>query len=77
MNLESIAKAILIAGLGLTALGGLIWLAARLGLPLGRLPGDIRIKGENFSFHFPVVTGLLISVILTIVLNLMIRLIRK
>lgn len=77
MNLESIAKAILIAGLGLITLGGLIWLAARLGLPLGRLPGDIRIQGENFSFYFPVVTGLLISVILTVVVNLIIRLIRK
>ena len=36
----------------------------------GRLPGDIQIERENFRFHFPIVTSLIVSVILTIVLNL-------
>lgn len=36
-------------------------------LPLGRLPGDIHIERENFSFHFPLMTGLLISVVLTVI----------
>lgn len=40
---------------------------------LGRLPGDIHIERRNFSFHFPVVTSLLLSVILTILLNLFLR----
>jgi len=37
-------------------------------LPLGRLPGDIRIERENFSFHFPLMTGLVISVVLTLIM---------
>lgn len=37
-------------------------------LPLGRLPGDIHIERENFSFHFPLMTGLVISVVLTLIL---------
>jgi hypothetical protein len=41
------------------------WLA-RLGL--GRLPGDIRIEREGFSFYFPLTTGLIISVVLSIIL---------
>ena len=36
-------------------------------LPLGRLPGDIHIERENFSFHFPLMTGLLISIVLTVI----------
>lgn len=37
-------------------------------LPFGRLPGDIYIERENFSFYFPLVTGLLISIVLTLLL---------
>lgn len=36
--------------------------------PLGRLPGDIHIERENFSFHFPLMTGLLISIVLSLIL---------
>ena len=37
-------------------------------LPFGRLPGDIIIQRENFSFYFPLMTGLLISVVLSLIL---------
>ena len=37
-------------------------------LPLGRLPGDIHVERENFSFHFPLMTGLVISVVLSLIL---------
>ena len=40
---------------------------------LGRLPGDINIKRENFSFHFPIVTSIIVSIILSIVLYIMSR----
>ncbi|MBL8497869.1 DUF2905 domain-containing protein [Nitrosomonas sp. JL21] len=36
-------------------------------LPLGRLPGDIHIERENFSFHFPLMTGLLISIAVSLI----------
>ena len=40
---------------------------------IGRLPGDINVYGKNWSFHFPVVTGLIISLILTIIINILFR----
>jgi hypothetical protein len=46
---------------------GLLWpLLQKLGL--GRLPGDIVIERENFRFHFPIVTSLIISVVLSLIL---------
>ena len=37
-------------------------------LPLGRLPGDIRIEKDGFVFYFPIVTGIVISVVISLVL---------
>ena len=56
---------LIVAGLVLVA-GGLLWpLLARLGL--GRLPGDIAIRGEHGGFYFPIVTCILVSLVLTLV----------
>lgn len=65
--MSDVGKILVMIGLGIAALGGLIWLAGYLHLPLGRLPGDIRIERENFKFYFPLVTCLLISVVLTLI----------
>ena len=75
--MESIARYLMIGGIVLFLIGGGVYLAAKFGIPLGRLPGDIRIEGENGSFYFPVITSILISVILTIVLNVIVRLLKK
>ncbi len=72
--MENIARLLIIGGIILILLGGGIYLAAKLGIPFGRLPGDIRIEGKNGSFYFPVVTSLLLSIILTVVLNLIAKL---
>ncbi|HUT62746.1 MAG TPA: DUF2905 domain-containing protein [Anaerolineae bacterium] len=40
---------------------------------IGRLPGDITLRGRNWSFYFPVVTCLILSIILTLLLNLFFR----
>ena len=69
MDLVPLGKWIVILGLVLIAVGGLIWLLGRTGLPLGRLPGDVRIEGENLSCYVPIVTMIVLSVILTIVLS--------
>jgi hypothetical protein len=54
-------------GLMLVA-AGLLWpYLSRLGLGLGRLPGDIAIRGEHGSFYFPVVTCLVVSLVLSLV----------
>ena len=75
--MENIARFLIIGGVILILLGGGIYFAAKFGIPFGRLPGDIRIEGKNGSFYFPVVTSLLLSIILTIVLNLLARFLRK
>jgi hypothetical protein len=44
---------------------------------LGRLPGDIRLQGENVSCFFPLATSIIISLLLTLVLNIIIRLLNR
>jgi len=46
-------------------------IAVQLGLPLGRLPGDIIIRRGNGTFYFPIVTCLVVSVVLSIVVALL------
>ena len=75
--MENIARYLMLGGILLFLIGGGVYLAAKFGLPLGRLPGDIRIEGENGSFYFPITTSILVSVVLTIVLNVIVRLFRK
>ena len=75
--MENLARYIMLGGIVLFLIGGGVYLAAKLGLPLGRLPGDIRIEGENGSFYFPITTSILVSVVLTIVLNVIARWLRK
>ena len=63
--MDSLGRMLLIAG-AILALAGLALLVAdRLGPPLGRLPGDIRIERDGFQFHFPLGSCLLVSVVLS------------
>jgi len=75
--MENLAKYLVIGGVILILIGGGVYLASKFGLPLGRLPGDIHIEGQNGSFYFPVVTSILVSIVLTILLNIIVRLFRK
>lgn len=65
-------KILIYLGLGLTGLGLLLWGASRF-FPIGRLPGDIFVQREGFTFYFPLATSILISIILTILINLLRR----
>ena len=59
-------RALIVAGIVLLAIGlAWPWLSK---LPLGRLPGDLRIEREGFGFYFPLTTGLLISAVVSLVL---------
>lgn len=66
-------------GLTLVILGAILMTAGFLvifidKIPyIGRLPGDINVYGKGWSFHFPIVTGIILSIILTIILNLFFR----
>lgn len=75
--MESIGRFLMLAGILLFLVGGALFLAGKFGLPLGRLPGDIRIEGQNGSFYFPLATSILVSVVLTVLLNVLLRLFRK
>jgi len=68
--LRELGKLLLVFGIVLVVIGGLLTLGpklpGRLGR-LGRLPGDIIIRREQFTFYFPLVTCLLLSVILSLI----------
>jgi len=59
---------LIVCGLILLVLGVLVTLGQRLPIRLGRLPGDIVIRGKNSVFYFPIVTSLLLSIVLSLVL---------
>jgi hypothetical protein len=63
------AKLLIVIGLAIAALGAAMY----LGLPLGRLPGDILVRRGAVSFYFPLTTCVLVSVILTVLLALLRR----
>jgi len=65
-----LGKAILGIGAVLMVVGAVMMLAARLGLPLGRLPGDIAYKGRSVTVYFPLGTSILVSVALSALLYL-------
>ncbi len=71
--MQVFGKAILVIGLLLVFLGALVMLAARFGMPLGRLPGDFSYRGKNFSFYFPLGTSIAISVLLAVILYVISR----
>ncbi len=79
MDLGSAGRLLIIVGIGIALLGGLLLLLSRLPFlsSLGSLPGDIRIEGQNFTCIVPIVSMILLSVLLTIALNIIARLINR
>ena len=75
--MENIARWLVIGGIVLILIGGGVYLASRFGIPIGRLPGDIRIERGNGFFYFPIVTSCVLSILLTIILNVIIRFLNK
>lgn len=73
----TIGRLLMIAGLLLFATGALIYLVSRAGIPLGRLPGDLRLQNENLTCIVPLASMIIISVLLTIILNVAIRLLNR
>lgn len=60
-------------GLGLVVLGGLVVLLGRV-LDLGNLPGDLVYEGDDVRVYVPIATMIVLSVVLTLLLNLALRL---
>jgi hypothetical protein len=75
--LPSLAKIFLVIGIIFLVIAGLLYLAGRINLPLGRLPGDFQIQGKSFTCFIPLATSILLSILLSIVLTLFSRFIGR
>ena len=62
-------KLLVILGLVIAGVGLLVM----LGVPVGRLPGDVTVKRGNFTFYFPLATSIIASIFLTLLLSLLRR----
>ncbi|RKX56549.1 MAG: DUF2905 domain-containing protein [Thermodesulfobacteriota bacterium] len=71
-ELSGLGKFLILIGIFLVLIG--IFLTYLPKIPyMGKLPGDIYIKKGNFTFYFPLATCILLSIILTIILNILLR----
>ncbi|GAA4740908.1 DUF2905 domain-containing protein [Flavisolibacter ginsenosidimutans] len=73
MNQQT-GKYIIVFGAFIVVVGAIVYFFGNKLHWLGRLPGDIRIEKENFRFYFPLTTMILFSVLLTLIINLVRRL---
>ncbi len=76
MGLDGLGRLLIFLGIALVILGGLVLLAGRVPF-LGRLPGDLVWERPHFRLYLPLATSLLVSLGLTIALNLILRLFSK
>ena len=74
--MKSLGMLLLIVGCVIAAVGLVLLVAPKIPW-LGNLPGDIHYRGKNTEFRFPVVTCIVVSVVLTVVLNVAMRLFRR
>jgi hypothetical protein len=68
--MPSLGKFLVIFGIVIAALGLLLIIAPKVPW-LGRLPGDILIRKKNFTFYFPIATSIVLSIVLTVLINLL------
>ncbi len=69
---DSFGKTLIYLGVILVIVGVVLHYGGKF-FSFGRLPGDIHWEKGNFSFHFPIVTSLILSILLTVILNLFTR----
>ena len=69
MDAQQIGRGLMVFGAVLLAIGAALYFGGRV-LPLGQLPGDFHFGGENWSVHFPLATCAIISIVLSLFLNL-------
>ena len=76
MDGDLLGRVLLTMGLVLTLIGALVMLGARLPF-LGRLPGDVSVRWDGGGLFFPIVTCLVLSILLTVGLNILLRLLHR
>jgi len=77
MDFVQIARLLVLFGVVFLVTAGLLYLFSRLELPLGRLPGDLIIRRDNFTCVIPLATSLILSLVLTLLFNLLVRMLNK
>jgi hypothetical protein len=75
-NMEGLGKILLIVGGTIVVLGLLLVFSGHIPF-LGKLPGDLFIKKDGFSFYFPIVTLLILSILITIIVNVVLHFLNK
>jgi hypothetical protein len=75
--MEEVGKILIYTGIFLVLIGIVIMVVSKWSIPIGKLPGDICIKKDNFVFYFPLGTSLLISLILSLFSLFLFLLMRK
>lgn len=60
-------RMLVVLGVSLIVIGGIIMLAGRTSLPIGRLPGDILYRGKRATFYFPLASSIVISILLSLI----------
>ena len=75
--MEEIGKTLILLGIFLALTGVIIVVISKTSLPIGKLPGDILIKRDNFVFYFPLGTSLLLSLLLSLFSFLLFLVMRK
>jgi ABC-type tungstate transport system substrate-binding protein len=71
MDAGLLGKLLLATGIAVALVGAFLMVGGRL--PFGRLPGDISIQGQSGGFFFPIISCIVISVVLTVLLNFIVR----
>ena len=74
--MPDIGRLLMLLGSGIFILGLILVLAGRVPW-LGNLPGDIRYEGENFKLYFPLATMILLSILATVILNIVVRIFNR
>ena len=77
MDLMPLARMVAIFALVLLVVAGLLFLAAKFNISLGKLPGDFVFKRGNFTFAVPLVSSLLVSIVIMVILNILLALFKK
>ena len=72
MEPGDLGRNLMILGGALLVIGALVFFSGRI-LPLGNLPGDIQIRRPGFTLYFPITSAILVSLFLTLVVNLFLR----
>jgi hypothetical protein len=74
--MTQLARILIVMGLVLLAAGGIVYIAARLGITFGSLPGNIRVQSGNMTCVIALGASILLSILLTLALNIFVRLMK-